>query len=545
MADLLKFALNFRVTALTSYFSIAYLGIFLPVALIVYRILPQKLRRYFMLVASYGFFWLISGKLVAFLFLSTLSIYLCGLWLGQLQAKRSARAKELPKEEKKALKKRYLTYQRWVLFLAALINLGILLTLKYSAFFLSNVNALLHTMHASAVLPIPKFVMPIGISFYTMQAISYVFDVYHGVIKADRNFARLALFMSFFPQIVEGPICRYAQTAEQLWAAPQIKFANFTSGLQRILFGMMKKLVIADRLNPMITEVFKNYANYNGGVVALGAIAYTCQLYMDFSGTMDAVIGTAEIFGVTMPENFARPFFSKSISEFWKRWHITLGTWFKDYIFYPVTMSGPMKKLTSAARKKVGNHFGPLAAGAVALFCVWFCNGLWHGAAWSYIFFGMYHFVLILSGNMIEPLAGKVLKALHIERDHFPYRCFQIVRTTCLVVIGELFFRAEGLQAGLQMFGKMVTDFSFSTLNAQALEAFNLDFYDIAIVLFTVAVIFVISILNEKGQSIREWITHRPLVARWAILYAWILFVLIFGAYGHGYVSVDPIYANF
>ncbi|HRM72977.1 MAG TPA: MBOAT family O-acyltransferase, partial [Ruminococcus bromii] len=195
----------------------------------------------------------------------------------------------------------------------------------------------------------------------------------------------LALFMSFFPQIVEGPICRYGQTANQLWNVKQIEFENLKLGTVRILFGLMKKLVIADRLNPMIKQIFSHYDDYQGGIIALGAIAYTIQLYCDFSGTMDAVMGVAQIFGVTMPENFQRPFFSKSISEFWKRWHITLGTWFKDYIFYPVTMSKPMKNLTSSARKKLGNHFGPLLAGSIALFCVWFrnCGTVLRGVTYS------------------------------------------------------------------------------------------------------------------------------------------------------------------
>jgi predicted membrane protein involved in D-alanine export len=353
------------------------------------------------------------------------------------------------------------------------------------------------------------------------------------------------LFMSFFPQIVEGPICRYGQTANQLWNVKQIEFENLKLGAVRILFGLMKKLVIADRLNPMIKQIFSHYDDYQGGIIALGAIAYTIQLYCDFSGTMDAVMGVAQIFGITMPENFERPFFSKSISEFWKRWHITLGTWFKDYIFYPVTMSKPMKNLTSSARKKLGNHFGPLLAGSIALFCVWFCNGLWHGSAWGYIFFGMYHFVLILSGNIIAPAVTAFNKKLHINSECFAYRVFQIVRTGILVVIGEMFFRAERLTTGLSMFGKMVTDFSFSSLNYELMKKLKIDMHDVMIVLIALAFIFVISVLNEKGICVRGAIAKRNVVIRWAAVYALIMFIIIFGAYGKGYVAVDPIYANF
>ena len=196
---------------------------------------------------------------------------------------------------------------------------------------------------------------------------------------------------------MEGPICRYGETAQQLWAGNPITYHNLTFGVQRMLYGFFKKLVIADRLNLLVVTVFDGYMDYDGGVIALGMVCYTCQLYMDFSGVMDIVIGCAEIFSVTLPENFRQPFFSRSVSEFWRRWHITLGTWFRDYVFYPLSLSEPLKRLTKSARKKWGNHFGPLCASAVALFCVWFCNGLWHGAAWCFLFFG---FIILLGFSL-------------------------------------------------------------------------------------------------------------------------------------------------
>lgn len=378
--DLSALLMAGRFDTMTSYFAVIFLVAFLPICIIVYSIIPQKTKKYFLLFASMVFFWLVSGQLIVYLILTIMSVHYFGIWLDRIQGKRNAAVKAAPKDERKALKKVFLHQSRLVLLFAAVIHIGVLLVIKYSPFFTTNVNNLFALLNVPLQLDIPSYIMPIGISFFTLQAISYLFDVYRGLIKADDNIFRLALFMSFFPQIVEGPICRYGQTADQLWNVKQIEFENLKLGAQRILFGLMKKLVIADRLNPLIKEVFSNYSNYQGGIIAIAAVCYTIQLYMDFSGTMDAVMGIAQIFGVTMPENFQRPFFSKSISEFWQRWHITLGTWFKDYIFYPVTMSKPMKNLTSSARKKLGNHFGPLLAGSVALFCVWFCNGLWHGS---------------------------------------------------------------------------------------------------------------------------------------------------------------------
>lgn len=531
--------------AMTSYFSLTYLAVFLPIVLVVYSVFPQKWRRYVLLAASYGFFWLISGTLVVYLILSTLSIHYFGLWLDRIQKQRDAQIKLVEKENRKPLKKAFLIRQRRVLSFAVVLHISVLLMLKYTAFFTTNVNTLLIWLHASIQIEIPKILLPIGISFFTMQAVSYLFDVYRGVVKADDNLLRLALFMGFFPQIVEGPICRYNETADQLWNVEKITYSNLTLGVQRILFGLMKKIVIADRLNPLIKAVFQNHTQFEGGIIAIAAVCYTIQLYMDFSGTMDAVIGTAQIFGVKLPENFERPFFSKTISEFWKRWHITLGAWFKDYIFYPVTMSKPMKSLTTSARKKIGNHFGPLLAGSVALFCVWFCNGLWHGAAWSYIFFGMYHFALILSGNIIAPAVKWINKTLHISPDGFLYRLLQMLRTTFLVIIGELFFRANGLRAGLFMFRRMVTDFHFTTLNDQFLVSLSIDRLDIFIVCVALLIVFVVSIFNERGYVLRASLAKRPVAVRWAAMYTLILFIVIFGAYGSGYIPVDPIYANF
>lgn len=534
-----------KYSAMTSYFSIAFLVIFLPACIVGYTAVPQKAKKYFLLFASYGFFWLISGKLVVYLFLSTLSIHYFGLWMDRLQQQRDMQYKSIEKEKRKELKKVFLRRSRYILFFAAVLHIGILLTLKYTPFFTRIINTLFTQLHLSLQLLIPKYLMPIGISFFTLQAMSYLFDVHRGAVKADDNIFRLALYMSFFPQIVEGPICRYEETAEQLWNVKRIEYVNLTLGIQRILLGMMKKVVVADRLNMLINIVFDKHAEYEGGIIFITAICYTVQLYMDFSGTMDAVIGTAQIFGIKMPENFKRPFFSKTISEFWTRWHITLGAWFKDYIFYPITMSKPMKNITASARKKIGNHFGPLIAGSIALFCVWFCNGLWHGDAWNYIFFGLYHFAFILLGSIISPGVKWINKTLRINPEWFAYRLFQIIRTCILVVIGELFFRAHGLRVGISMFKKMVTDFHFTTLNHKLLAKLGTDHLDLIIVGITLLIVFAIGLFNEKGIIVRESLKKKNVVLRWGVLYALILYIVIFGAYGFGYVPVDPIYANF
>lgn len=528
-----------------SYTKLTYLFLFLPIVIVLYNLIPQKHRWKVLLLASFAFFWSISGKLIIYLLVATVVTYLLGLWLNKKQEERNKKLLEVEKDKKKEIKQQYVKKQRKIILLGVLVLIGLLVVLKYTNFFGTNINNLFDALNINFKLSIPHFIMPIGISFYTLQAVSYLVDIYKEKFKADRNIGKIALFLSFFPVIMEGPICRYDQVSEKLFAGERTNYKNLTFGAQRILFGLAKKILIVDRVNPFILEVFNNYSAYDGGMIALGMVLYTLQLYMDFSGTMDIVIGSAEIFGVKLPENFRQPFFSKSISEFWLRWHITLGTWFRDYIYYPVSLTQKCKNITSKMRKKVGNYYGPLIASVIALFCVWISNGLWHGAAWSFIFFGMYHFVLILLGRIIEPGVKKINEKIHINSKQLWYRIIQIVRTTILVFIGELFFRANGLKAGFEMFGKMISNFTFNSFGNGTAVSIGLDGHDFILIGVVVAVIFIIGLLKEKDINIRESIASKKIVVRWAIYYALIISIIVFGSYGLGIVPLDPMYANF
>lgn len=523
-----------------TYFEFDYLVFFLPLLLIVYAVLPKKLRPIELLAASYVFFGFISGRYIFYILISTFTLHYFGLWLDNLQNERKRLLKDLPKEEKKATKKQYDRKQNEVVVFALLIHLGLLIMIKYSSFFATNINELFHT-HLS----VPKFIAPIGISFYTLQAVSYIIDVRRGTVKADHNVFHLGLYLAFFPQIIEGPIARYNETGAKLFEAKNLEFKNLSNGFIRILYGVLKKVLVADRLEPFVKAVFDGYATYDGGMLALGALAYTCQLYMDFSGTMDLVIGSAELFGISLPENFRQPFFSKNISDFWSRWHITLGTWFKDYIFYPVSLSKGMKKLSAFGRKRFNAQVGALMSGSVALFLVWLANGLWHGAAWTFIFFGMYHFVLIVLGNIFEPLIKKIYEKLKIDRNCTVVSSLRIIKTFFFIVIGELFFRANTLDAGFAMLKGIFTNFSLSDIVDGKIFKTGIDFYDLIIVLVVVAFVFVISILKEKNIQIREKFGELNIAVRWAALIILIIVIVIFGAYGTGYAVVEPMYANF
>lgn len=530
---------------MSSYFSIEYLALFLPAVFIFYNLMPKKYRWLLLLLASYLFFWLISGKLILYLISATCIVYILALHLEKIQSQRNQLLEKKERSERKAIRIFYQKKQRKLVTAGVLILIGILAVLKYSDFIGINVQSIFSLLHLPITIQIPSFVLPIGISFYTLQAVSYLLDVYREKIKPEWNFGKLALYMSFFLTIIEGPICRYSDMSIQLYEGKKVSWNQFLYGMQRILYGLMKKIVIADRLNLFIKTIFHDYNSYDGGMIAFGALLYTCQLYMEFSGTMDIVIGSGEIFSFKILENFRQPFFSKTISEFWQRWHISLGLWFKDYIFYPLSMSDPLKKMTSWARKKFKNHYGPLMSGSIALFCVWLANGFWHGSGWNYIFFGLYHFTLILGGNLIEPVSNRLCSYFKIKRESILYHFFQIVRTGILVVIGELFFRAQGLRAGIHMFIKICTNFSLVSFTDSTVFSIGMDRQDFIIVVIAVMTVFVISIIKEKGLSVREHISKEPIVLRWSLYYMLILFIVVFGAYGTGYVPVDPIYANF
>ena len=251
-----------------NYFHVLFIGAFLPLTIILYNIVPQKHRWKVLLAASYVFFWSISGKLIIYLFATTLLMYFFGIWLDKIQRKRDDNLKIAEKEKKKSIRQVSTKKQRKVLTLAAIIMIGTLIVLKYTPFITENINSLLEILRIETKLEIIKFMMPIGISFYTLQALSYILDVYKERIKADRNIGRLALFISFFPQIMEGPFCRYSETAEALWKCERTTYKNLTFGFQRIGLGFMKKKIIADRLDPIVANIFTNYANYDGGIAA-------------------------------------------------------------------------------------------------------------------------------------------------------------------------------------------------------------------------------------------------------------------------------------
>ena len=517
-----------------------YYNYFFLLIIPIYNLFSSKLRPLILLIISFLFYYLINSNLTICLIITIISVYLASSYLDKLSDEEML-ALEENKENKKDIKQKFLKKRRIILIITILINFSLLFVFKYLKFFTVNTNILLKVFHINYEFKILKFLAPLGISFYTLQALSYLFDVYNKKIKSERSLVKVALFISFLPQLTEGPIARFSNTADDLYKGHKVTYDNFCLGMQRIFWGLFKKMIIADRLNILVKTVFQNYNVLNGCTIFIGSLAYTIMLYMDFSGIIDVVIGIGEMFKVKIPENFKQPFFSKSISEFWSRWHISLGSWLKDYIYYPISLSKPMKKLTIKLKKTLNNHYGPLVSGTFALFIVWLLNGLWHGAGWTFLLFGMYHFILISLGNLIHPILNKFYNKLNISNSKI-LSFLKIIKVSFLVIIGELIFRAETVSKAFFMIAKIFTSFKFSLKEVSSL---GLDFPDFFILIIALLIVLIVSILKEKNINIREKIKEKPIVIRWIIYYLLIFAIIIFGAFGPGYEPVDPMYADF
>lgn len=527
-----------------AYHSAVYLFIFLPAVLLLYQLTPKKVRWVSLLLAGYTYFCLFSGHLIIYLIGTTLFTYLISWLISNEESRMQEEIRDVSKEQAHQIKEKCKKKKKRLLVFGIVCLLAVIAVLKYTGFFAQNINGLFSMLKSPVSIAVPAFILPIGISFYTLQAVGYLADVYWGRAQVWRHPGKLALFLGFFPQIMEGPISLYSQTADQLMAGEGLKLENLKRGAVRIIWGLFKKMIIADRLNIIVQAVFDSYRDYHGVMIAVGAVSYTVQLYMEFSGSMDMILGSGQMFGITLPENFRQPFSSRNAAEFWRRWHMTLGVWFKTYIFYPVSVSRIVKKWNKFSRKKCSKYVGRMGVSALTLFPVWIANGLWHGARWSYIFYGMYYFVILMAELAIEPFRDRLFEKKGWSTEGKIYIRFQQIKTWLIIFTGELFFRANGLKAGAVMFVSMFKDFNFSPFTDGTLLGMGLDQADWGVIIAGCIVVGIVGTIRERKLSIADIHTMKTPV-RWALYYALIIAVIMLGAYGVGYQQVDLIYAHF
>ena len=520
---------------------------FLIVLVLLYYLVPVKWQWKLLLAASYLFYFYANPIYCIYIFITTVTTWYAGCRIQSIREKQKNFLQEqkdlLNKEEKKRYKA-VMKHKTWLWTLACLIfNIGVLAVVKYTNFCISNANLFLDAVGSTKQLNFLNIIVPLGISFYTFQAMGYIIDVYRKSVTAEKNIFKFALFVSFFPQLIQGPISRFKDLSQTLFSEHRFNIHTISLGLQRILWGYFKKLVIADRILIGLKTLTQNPEIYSGAYVFVEILFYAFQLYADFTGGIDITIGVAQMLGIHVTENFKRPFFSKNIKEYWKRWHITMSLWFKDYIFYPITVCRPMLKLSKSSRKYLGETIGQRVPIYLSSFAVWFATGIWHGASWNFIVWGLGNWIVIMISQELEPLYAKFHNKFHIK-EKSGYRLFEVLRTVFLVSSLNLLDIYPNVALTFGMFGSMFTASNWHILFDGALLQIGLSITDYIILVFGLIVLLCVSLLQRKG-SVREQIAKLPYWGKFVLWYGLFLIVLLTGIYGIGYDASQFIYNQF
>lgn len=512
------------------------------VGLVLYYTVLRRCQWVCLLALSLVFFASSGAQGLVFLLFTAFTVWGGGLWLARLDADCAARRKApgITKDEKKAIKMQTTRRKKGVVTLLLVVNFLVLGYFKYWSYF----ARLLPGASAASAPSALGLVMPLGISFYTFQAVGYLIDCYRGRHPAEKNFAKFLLFIGFFPQLIQGPINRYGALEPQLTAVHTWEWERTKRALFLLLFGAMKKYAIANLTAPTIAAILDGNDTTLAGSMALTAILlYSLQQYADFSGGIDMVLGIAQLYGIEMMPNFRQPYFSTSLGDFWRRWHISLGAWMRDYLFYPFALTKPMQSFGKWATKHGGKHFGRVLPAAVANLLVFAVVGIWHGPQAHYLVWGLYNGAVIALADLLEPAFKKVNTALHIPTESKGWHIFRILRTFVIVNIGWYFDRV-GLTMGAACLRNTFTDFRPAAFTAQAPGAFAaVSGPAWGIVVIATVLVFVHSVLCETGRDPYAEVHRLPLPLRWALYYLAIFLVLI------SFICVTEtsgfLYANF
>ncbi len=488
--------------------------VFFPIVCLVYFLMPKKIRWVWLLVASYYFYMCWNAKYALLMFLSTFITWGSGLFItkfnGVSDEKRKKRLKNL------------------TVAVSFVSNLAILFFFKYFDFAIDNVNRILEVLNLSLVNPSFDVILPVGISFYTFQALSYTMDIYRGEIECEKNLFRYMLFVSFFPQLVAGPIERSKNLLTQLKIPHAFDFIRVRDGLLLMFWGLFQKLVIADRVAIIVNTAYNNYSEQGGTALLVATICFALQIYCDFSSYTDIARGAAQVLGFKIMDNFKQPYFACSIAEFWRRWHISLSGWFKDYLYIPLG----------------GNRVGTLRK-YLNIMIVFLASGLWHGASWNFILWGALHGFYQIFGAMTLGIRKWLCKLFSIDRESAGHKVVQRVITFCLVTFSWIFFRATNISEAFGIIKKIFTEANPWMLTNGKLYELGLDANQLFVAIISVLVLIVVSVLHYNNIKIRQQLLSKNFILRWAVAYGLIFAIIIFGIYGPGYSESQFIYFQF
>ncbi len=521
--------------------------LFLTVCFILYYLIPKRFQWLLLLAASYIFYFMAGAFYPLFILATSVITYGTAIWIEKCREKDTeylaAHRAELSREEKKAYRMKTDRVKRRYMLLGLLLCLGILVVFKYADFIIENINTVLLAFGSGHEFSSLELLLPMGISFYTFQSIGYLLDVYWEKAEIQRSLPKYMLFVSFFPQLIQGPISRYSDLSKTLYEEHTFDWRNVRFGLERILWGYFKKLVVADAVLPVVRFIVED-EYYSGAWVLLGIIFYGIELYADFTGGIDITIGVAQVFGVKVQENFIRPYFSKSIVEYWRRWHISMGTWFRDYIFYPMSISKTMNKLTRACKNRFGKGVAKRVPVYLATMVTWLATGIWHGASWNFVVWGLLNGIIILITGELEPLYERFQGKFPRLTASAAYKAFQVIRTFLLMGSLRMLDCYQDVGMAFRMFVSMFRNFNLGALTWEEIAYFEVSWQQYLVIFIGVLTMFLVSLAGRSG-SVREKIAAKPYIVRYGIFVALFLSVILFGSYGVGFDAAQFIYNQF
>lgn len=520
--------------------------IFVAALVFLYYNVFRKKSWLLLLIASYIFYILNNPVNLIYLLVTTLTVYFGARKIDELNTKVND-LKNLGKEERASIKQKLEKDKKSILTLVLIVNFAMLSVFKYSGFvygilgrfsFFSGLYS--QSIHSNLI----NIIQPLGISFFIFQATGYMIDVYRKKFPAEQNVFKFALFVSYFPQIIQGPIGRWNELEEQFFTEPTIDYDNIRRGILTVTFGLIKKLIVANGLAPIVNNIFTDYANYAGLVVFGGVMLYGIQIYADFSGGIDIVSGVSQLFGINLAKNFSQPFFSTSLADFWRRWHISLGTWLKDYVFYSLNFSKPMSKLNKWARKKFGAKFGKFFSIAISTFVIYFIVGIWHGPGFKYIAFGIWNGTIIILGLLLEEFYEN-FKKKHNLTNSFWHKIWMIIRTNLLVVIGRYFTRASGYTVAKNMLKHTFANFNLNGVNRALIAGFGVSKMGYVKILIGLIIMMIYGILAERAFDFDGFLDKKGKLFNEILIFVIVVFLVLSVVYQDGYVSSDFIYRQY